>query len=355
MNEKRFYWIKLKTDFFEMPEIDWLQEQENGCEYIVLYQKLCLLAANTGGELIRQVGTMMIPYDVKKIAEITKFPFDTVAVALELYKKIGLILTSEDNILTIINHKEMVGSETKWAAKKRLHESNKLPPLTSGTCHRANKETLILLNGKKHYIDEKRYGGNGAVAFDRAGCKCQNCGTEEDLLIHHNNGYSNKPEDLVILCKHCHGLIHSKKFNGIFSSANKICGGKTGGDFPPQSTLNSPDKSIEIRDKSIEIKDKDIKTKEKQEKEVVVVDSQQEVFVCYSDNIHPISGTIEIGRLTECIARYGPDIVKKAINTAVGQNKRTLSYVEGILRNWDTRGYPDKPPEKPKRKYDIDF
>ncbi|WP_432748677.1 phage replisome organizer N-terminal domain-containing protein [Pectinatus frisingensis] len=256
MNEKRFYWIKLKTDFFEMPEIDWLQEQENGCEYIVLYQKLCLLAANTGGELIRQVGTMMIPYDVKKIAEITKFPFDTVAVALELYKKIGLILTSEDNILTIINHEEMVGSETKWAAKKRLQRRQKednVPKLSS---------------------------------------KC-----------------------------------------------------------PP--TLS--DKSIEIRDKSIEIKDKDIKTKEKQEKEVVVVDSQQEVFVCYSDNIHPISGTIEISRLTECIARYGPDIVKKAINTAVGQNKRTLSYVEGILRNWDNLGYPNKPPEKPKRKYNIDF
>ena len=53
---KRYYWIKLKKDFFDLPEIDFLQDQKNGCEYIVLYQKLCLIAANHEGKLIRQVG-----------------------------------------------------------------------------------------------------------------------------------------------------------------------------------------------------------------------------------------------------------------------------------------------------------
>ena len=94
--------------------------------------------------------------------------------------------------------------------------------------------------------------------------------------------------------------------------------------------------------------------KEKQEKEVVVVppEQRQKVYDCYSNNIHPVSGAIEIGRLTECTVKYGVDVVVKAINVAVGQNKRTLNYIEGILRNWDARGYPDKPPE---RHYDIPF
>jgi len=122
--EKRFYWIKLKTDFFDLPTIDWLQDQKNGCEYIVLYQKLCLLASNTNGSLVRKVGEMIIPYDVKKISEVTRFKYDTVIVAMELYKKIGLILEQNDGVFKIANFDSMVGSESKWAEKKRLQRDN---------------------------------------------------------------------------------------------------------------------------------------------------------------------------------------------------------------------------------------
>ena len=120
MADKRYYWIKIKSDFFDLPTIDWLQDQKNGCEYIVLYQKLCLLSANSSGELVRKVGDMIIPYDIKKIAEVTRFKFDTVVVAMGLYKKIGLIVEREDGVFVVAGIGEMVGSETKWAEKKRL-------------------------------------------------------------------------------------------------------------------------------------------------------------------------------------------------------------------------------------------
>lgn len=119
-NTQRFYWIKLKTDFFDLPTIDWLFEQEHGCEYIVLYQKLCLITANNGGELSRRIGEMIIPYDPKKIAEITHFNIDTVAVALELYKRLRMIYVQENGILSVADVSDMVGSESKWAEKKRL-------------------------------------------------------------------------------------------------------------------------------------------------------------------------------------------------------------------------------------------
>ena len=41
-NEKKFYWIKLKVDFFRREEIDFLLSQKNGAEYVVLYQMICL-------------------------------------------------------------------------------------------------------------------------------------------------------------------------------------------------------------------------------------------------------------------------------------------------------------------------
>lgn len=51
---KKYYWIKLRTDFFNQETIDFLLSQQNGCEYVVLYQMLCLQTANTGGSLINQ-------------------------------------------------------------------------------------------------------------------------------------------------------------------------------------------------------------------------------------------------------------------------------------------------------------
>ena len=68
---KRYYWIKLKTDFFNLAEIDFLLSQQDGCKYIVLYQMLCLQTANNNGELASRLGEMIIPYDADKIVRDT--------------------------------------------------------------------------------------------------------------------------------------------------------------------------------------------------------------------------------------------------------------------------------------------
>lgn len=127
---KRYYWIKLKTDFFNQDTIDFLLSQKNGCQYIVLYQMLCLNTANNDGKLATNIGEMIVPYDVNKIVRDTKyFDFDTVTVALELFKKLGLVYEEEERILKITNFNEMVGSESAWAEKKRIYrEKQKILP-----------------------------------------------------------------------------------------------------------------------------------------------------------------------------------------------------------------------------------
>lgn len=121
-NNKKFYWIKLKTDFFNTEQIDFLMSQENGCQYVVLYQMLCLNTANNNGRLATSIGEMIVPYNIDKITRDTKyFNTDTVIVALELFKKLGLVYEEEHNILKISNFDEMVGSESKWAEKKRIY------------------------------------------------------------------------------------------------------------------------------------------------------------------------------------------------------------------------------------------
>lgn len=122
MNDKRFYWIKLKTNFFEQDAIDFLLSQPNGSDYIALYLKLCTMTANTNGQLATQIGEILIPYDAQKIARDTKyFSVDTVVVAMELFKKLGLIYEINDNLLQIANYENMVGSSKNDEYTKKLN------------------------------------------------------------------------------------------------------------------------------------------------------------------------------------------------------------------------------------------
>ena len=120
MAEKRFYWIKLKDTFMTSDAVDFLMGQKNGAEYVVLYQMLCLRTINTDGVLARQIGEIIIPYDAAKIQRDCKyFTLDTVIVALELYKKLGLVYEQQDGHLKITDFENLIGSETASAARVR--------------------------------------------------------------------------------------------------------------------------------------------------------------------------------------------------------------------------------------------
>jgi len=117
---KQFFWLKLKREFMNGDEVDFLMNQKNGAQYIVLYQMLCFTTINTKGVLAYHIGEALIPYDVDKIGRDCKyFDRDTVIVALELFKKLGLVYEQSDGVLCIANFHDMVGSKTDWATKKQ--------------------------------------------------------------------------------------------------------------------------------------------------------------------------------------------------------------------------------------------
>lgn len=125
-NTQRYYWIKLTDRFMTSDTVDFLMEQKDGANYVVLYQMLCLKSINNNGELARRIGEVIIPYDEEKIQRDCKwFSIDTVRVALNLYKSLGLIYTQADGILKIAEFDRMIGSQTISAEKKQLQLERK--------------------------------------------------------------------------------------------------------------------------------------------------------------------------------------------------------------------------------------
>lgn len=137
---KKYYWLKLKEDFFDDDTIEWIEEQPNGEKYSLFYLKLCLKSLKTNGILVRNVGEMLIPYDIKKLAEITRTDVDTVRVAMELFKNIGLIQILDNGEIYLTQLKNMVGSESKWAEKKRIQRAKKTEELPAPGSNNEDKK-----------------------------------------------------------------------------------------------------------------------------------------------------------------------------------------------------------------------
>lgn len=175
---KKFYWIKLKTDFFESPAIDFLLAQENGSEYVVLYQMLCCKTANNGGSLSTQIGEMIIPYDADKITRDTKyFSKDTVMVALELFKKLGLIYVDEGDCLRLSNTDTMIGSESasKEATKKRQYRLEHKADSTEKEKEAQEAEEITEDNQVDSVEDttvDNTRDNTGDILGDKKGTKC---------------------------------------------------------------------------------------------------------------------------------------------------------------------------------------
>ncbi|AXH11416.1 phage replisome organizer N-terminal domain-containing protein [Halarcobacter bivalviorum] len=117
---KKFFWLKLKNDFFDREEIKIIENQQNGKDYIIFYLKLLLKSVENEGELFFR---NTIPYSPDMLATITDTSIDTVKVAVNLFIELKLMERWDDGTLFMIETQNMVGSETKWAEIKRNQRS----------------------------------------------------------------------------------------------------------------------------------------------------------------------------------------------------------------------------------------
>ncbi|MGM7556964.1 phage replisome organizer N-terminal domain-containing protein [Aerococcus christensenii] len=121
MSEKQYYWLKLYDDFFDDDTMTFIEEQENGKEYLLFYLKLCLKSLKDDGKLIKYVGNSLIPYSDKALAKLTNTRIEIVTEAIKLFKRIGLITITDLEEIFMTQVEEMTGRETRAASRMRKH------------------------------------------------------------------------------------------------------------------------------------------------------------------------------------------------------------------------------------------
>ncbi|MEQ2423267.1 DnaD domain protein, partial [Megasphaera sp. CLA-AA-H81] len=107
-----------------------------------------------------------------------------------------------------------------------------------------------------------------------------------------------------------------------------------------QSNVEIRDKSIEYRDKSKEYREEKVESRKKETG--ASDDGLKGVITAYRKNIYPMPGEMDLEKLKALVDDFGSDTVIKAIDRAVTRNKRSLAYIHGILKSWQTGGYDDE-------------
>lgn len=145
--DKKYYWLRLKKDFFKRHDIQIIEAMDNGKDYILFYLKMLVESVDHEGNL-RFNNT--IPYNEKMLATITNTNIDIVRSAMKVFTELNMIEMLEDKTIYMKEVEKMLGTETYWAEQKRKQRENQKKEI--GQCP---NNVLLESNVSKQEIEKE--------------------------------------------------------------------------------------------------------------------------------------------------------------------------------------------------------
>lgn len=134
---KKFYWLKLRRDFFKRHDIRIIEEMPNGKDYVLFYLKLLLESIDHEGSL-RFSDT--IPYNEQMLAVITNTNIDIVRSAMKVFEGLNLIEIFDDQTIYMGEVEKMIGSESESASRMRRLRQKQQASLCDGDVRKSDIE-----------------------------------------------------------------------------------------------------------------------------------------------------------------------------------------------------------------------
>ena len=131
-DNRKYYFLKLKENFFDSDSIVLLEDMKDGILYSNILLKLYLKSLKNDGRL--QLDEH-IPYTAQMIATLTRHQVGTVERAIAVFQQLGLVEQLDCGLLYMTDIELMIGqSSTEGERKRAARRANKalLPPRTNG-------------------------------------------------------------------------------------------------------------------------------------------------------------------------------------------------------------------------------
>ena len=138
-SNKKYYWLKLKRDFFKRHDIMIIESMPNGKEYALFYLKLLLESIDHEGALRFSEA---IPYNEQMISTITNTNIDIVRTAMKIFQQFNPVEMQDNQTIFMNEVNKMLGSETAYAEKQRQYRLNrdKKDTLSTACLHDVRQE-----------------------------------------------------------------------------------------------------------------------------------------------------------------------------------------------------------------------
>lgn len=119
-DNKKYYYMRLKENFFDSEEIKVLEAMPNGYKYSNILLKLYLKSLKSNGELRLNE---YIPYDANMIAAITGHDVDAVRTSLDVFKRLKLIEILDNGTIYMLGIQSYIGQTSTEADRIRLYRA----------------------------------------------------------------------------------------------------------------------------------------------------------------------------------------------------------------------------------------
>lgn len=150
--DKKYYWLRLKRDFFKRHDIQIVEGMPNGKDYILFYLKLLCESVDHEGCLRF---SEQIPYNEQMLSILTNTNIDIVRSAVKIFTELGMLEMLDDGTFYMNMVQKMIGSASQ---DEHTRESTRLRV-------QAYRERQ-----KQGQIDQKRYSNvtcNGEIEIEK--------------------------------------------------------------------------------------------------------------------------------------------------------------------------------------------
>ena len=162
-DNRKYYYLKLKENFFDSDSIVLLEDMKDGILYSNILLMLYLKSLKNGGKL--QLDEH-IPYTAQMIATLTRHQIGTVERALEIFRQLGLVEQLDSGAFYMTDIELMIGQSSTEAERKRaarLENKALLPSRTKGG-HLSDIRPPEIEIEKEIKIEKEREGETGHPA-----------------------------------------------------------------------------------------------------------------------------------------------------------------------------------------------
>ena len=118
-DNKKYYYLRLKDNFFDSDELKILESMKDGYLYSNILLKLYLRSLKNDGKL---VVNERIPYNAEMLASVTGHQVGTIKQALSMFKELGLIEVLENGAIYMLDIQNFIGKGSTEADRQRLYD-----------------------------------------------------------------------------------------------------------------------------------------------------------------------------------------------------------------------------------------